>query len=509
MGISKRKLIILGSVVVFFVVVSSVFFLTRPASHYKNGIKLLQEKSYEEAIAEFRSADNYRDAKEQIVNAEKAISYEHGKKEQSENNYVQAIEHLTKAGDYPGAKEALYEAMLQAFNASDWEVTVHACSTLAGDETKAYEMYAQGMIHKQEEQYADAINCFEKAQTIEASKAEIVICSYELGKKYYDTGDFPSAKIQFMRAGDYSDAQEWLSQCNLQLGKISFEAGDYEEALRLFEDVKNKEERESWLSVTYFELGKDNYNEEQYKDAFSCFSRSNEADAEAWVEQAAYHAGIEEYNAENYGQAITYFASAGGYEDTTDWNNKALFMMGEYQYLRGLYDTALIYYEQLPSDYSLGEHSVSERKSAIELLEYYRGFEGMHLCDYAYREVRQTSKSYGSWYNWYNKDLEAFMYINVDLNEDGSIKVSGTITGIAYTEYSSISAGLRQKSISANFSVDVQSKKLPATLYDENNIKVTCNGNTITFKYYLYTTNEDVYFNYTYSSEYRFELNKS
>ena len=129
----------------------------------------------------------------------------------------------------------------------------------------------------------------------------------------------------------------------------------------------------------------------------------------------------------------------------------------------------------------------------------------MYTCTYGYREVRQTSKSYGSWNNWYNDSKDGKLTIRVKIDNNGKVTISGEASGYAYITWSVLSSGVRQSSISASFDIEVTSKRMPQVLYDENNKTIKYNGNaSFTFSYLVLKTNEDIDFNYKNASTYKF-----
>lgn len=537
--------IIISIVLTLLVCGSLIYFLTRPLHHYKQGLKLFEEKAYLDAIAEFEAAKGYKDSAAKIELTKRAIAYETGKTKLIEEDYTEAIQKLIQASDYPGTMVALQQAADSAFNKKEWENAVIAYDALPNQANSEKRFYAEGMLYKEDKDYPNAINCFQRAKGIEGSEIELQCCYYESGIVSYNDDDFDSALLYFEAAKDYNDTNDWLNKTNFELGKLSFESGEYAEAITYFNnayinDIGDWIERAYFelgekafaendftvalqyyenagensnvavmVNKTLYELGKEAFEIKNYKSALEYFQRINEENIEVeeledWTKKSTYYAGLTEFENNRYSDAREYFESILDYLDSKEWYERATFLLAEERFNSGIYSGALAYYDLLPDTYSYNDHSVSERKRTIELYDYFKNFEGSHSCIYGYQEVRQTSKSYGSWTNWHNDEKRGNFSVKVSMDNSGKAILEIEASGWRYTKYSVISAGLQEQKFFLKFQIALSGKSIPTILYDEDNVTVSYNGSSFIVKYSLLNKNEDVYFNYKYETEYRF-----
>ena len=104
----KNKIRKISAIAVAFVIVAvAVSLITTkviiPNSHYNAAVKLYEEGSYEDAIAEFRALDGYKDSNQQIVKCQEAIQ-----EEENEMTYNEALQ-CHKNGDIAQAVSLLGE----------------------------------------------------------------------------------------------------------------------------------------------------------------------------------------------------------------------------------------------------------------------------------------------------------------------------------------------------------------------------------------------------------------
>lgn len=161
--------------------------------------------------------------------------------------------------------------------------------------------------------------------------------------------------------------------------------------------------------------------------------------------------------------------------------------------------------KKLPDDFSYKTYKVSTLKKNLQKNSQWMKICGEWTTTGGKMEVKQTSKSSGSSTGWHHdfKKNETSVYIRCKVNDDGTVKIiiKGAIP--IFTDYSIASVGLDF----SETTIDV-SKKITqmGTIKVDKYTTLTLSATGITVSYYKYTTNEDIYFNYTYSTN--MSLNK-
>ena len=469
---TKRSKLIVASICLLIVVAFVIVFwlLLLPSYHYKQGQKLIEEEEYQEAIVELEKAKDYKNSEDLIVYANKGQHYKDGILKINEKNYIDAVSDFVMADDFPNAKNELLDAGNLAFSNCDWSAAIIAYDTLNNS------------------------NLFENNQ-------------YANGSLSLENGDYKNAYLYFVSLDDFLDSSEKTKEASYKYGQQLFEDSDYHNALEAFKNAGDYQDADIWYIKALYQLGKESYNNKDYKTAASYFHKTIEYEDSSELEQSSlYEWGKEQYNDEKYEDAATIFKSIPDYKDSLDWMNNSYYLLAESFFKKSRYDSAKEYYELLPEGFSMDNSvSCSERLNSISIFKYYLEFAGSYTCDSGYMEVRQTSKEYGSWHNWYKDTTDGHLTIKVEMKDNGEVIMTGQVNGKAFNSYSSIAAGVRSNSISASFSITLLSKELQSVLYDEKDMKIEyLGGKYFSFNYYRVDTNKDVYFNYMYWTKYSF-----
>lgn len=156
--------------------------------------------------------------------------------------------------------------------------------------------------------------------------------------------------------------------------------------------------------------------------------------------------------------------------------------------------------KKLPNSFSYNGTKASVLKKRLKKNRKWMSLCGRWETTGGQMRVTQTSKDYGDSTWWYHdfKKGDYSISIRCSINDDGTVKVLIDGGVPVYTSYSTISEGVDDdiKSI-------VTSKKMSGmgTVRINNYTTLTLSKSGITVSYKKVTTNEDVYFNYTYSTK--------
>lgn len=366
--------------------------------------------------------------------------------------------------------------------------------------------YQVGIAAFRSEDYNAALEQFTKLGNYDDVKQWIGKTHYMLGVQAYEAEDYKTSVSNFKVASGFSDISNWLQKSYYQLGINLLQAGEYDSALESFEQVNDYLDTDEWVIRTKHEKAITCYEAQDYEQALSLFlDIAPNEDIDEWLGKTYYNAGMKAFDEGDYEKAFDYLNKCEDGKNLKEWKEKAIFMLGESAFSESEYEDALSYYQQLPKSFEYNGKTVQDRINSIELYHYFQKYAGEYTCTYAYAEVRQINKSYGSWNNWYRDDKNGSLVIDVAIDEDGAVVLTGEASGWIYTQYSIISSGVQGRTCTVSFSKTLTSKNLPTKLFSDEKKTITFNGGTsFTFTYYLFNTNEDIYFNYKYDSEYRF-----
>ncbi len=155
--------------------------------------------------------------------------------------------------------------------------------------------------------------------------------------------------------------------------------------------------------------------------------------------------------------------------------------------------------KKLPDSFSYNGTKVSTLKKRLKKNSKWMSVCGRWKTTGGQMRVTQTSKNYGNstwWYYDFDKG-EYSIDVRCRINDDGTVKVLVDGSVPVYTSYSSISAGVNQGTQSVT-----KSKKMSGmgTIRINKYTTLTLSNSGLTVSYKKVVRNEDVYFNYTYST---------
>lgn len=436
------------------------------------GMQAKEKQDYENAISCFEKATEVSQAEQMITECRYGL----GTVLLDSGEYETAYDSFVSAGEYLDAQELAEKAS-----------------------------YLEAQRYYEQNDYANAISWFEKSNGYSDADSWISKANYETGKSALSQKKYAEAIEYLEKAGKTEDAETLLITAKFEFGKEEYAAQHYDAALTLFNAAKDREGAEEWIENTTFELGKDAYSKKRYQDALNRFNTISEKEGvQDWIIKTKYELGKNEFSSRKYDSALNYLNEVKDYEDAQEWISRCKLMQAENLITQKKYSEALEIYRGLPSAFSYNSIVVSDRVKSLELYEYFVQFEGKYECTYGYREVRQTGQ-YGIWHNWYNEGKDGTMSISVSYNPNGTVSVSGKVSGYAFYTWSILSSQVKTTTISASFSFEPTSKSMPRVLYEGNDMTIKyTGGKNFAFSYLVIKDNEDIYFTYKYATDYRF-----
>jgi len=364
--------------------------------------------------------------------------------------------------------------------------------------------YSRGIAAYDAKDYDKAIEFFEKSENYSDAADKKTLAQhakhYDDGVKALENGEYKKALEELIASENFGDARNKF----IDLGTKLTEAGDYPTAVEAFSKVPD--------------LGDNTHN--NYANAMAAFNSGQPdtainyfltcvdfKDSYEKLREAYCQRGLYFFNQKKYAEAKSDFVSSNNYGDAAVLINNCDFMIAEEYYAKKNYDMAYSIYAALPYNFSYNGIAASTRMGGINVYNYVKGLAGKYNVAKGDYRVTQTSKSYGSYNYWYNTEKgPGSMEVSAVINNDGTVTISGNASGKRYTNYSSISAGVKEGFYDAKFSTTISSGGLPVgILFNDGKTTLKYEGGTTFTLSYNYTdTGEDVYFNYTYVSNYTF-----
>lgn len=384
--------------------------------------------------------------------------------------------------------------------------------------------------------YVKAIEIFTDLGDYKDSIERIPCSKYKLAESYIAAKEYDNAIELFTELGDFEDSEERLADAYYQKGSALLESKSYNQAYdALTQSIEYKDSKSKIIQIA-----KEYLKNKDYDKAAEAFSVSNAIQNQNYTK---YAQAMSAFNNKDYAKAVELFTAANGVENSTDMLLEAYYVLGKEQFANKKYSDAKFslergkqetdvaemlmacnlmiaenyfakkeyneannIYTSLPEDYEYEGVSVKARLNGLKIYFAIENLLGSYQLSSARYEVRQTHNSTGIWHNWTNTGNGSWgLSIEANVNNDGSVQLKGKATGTRFTRYSSISSGVQSSSYSALFDIVLTTPQIPSVLYDENNITLKYLGETnFALDYSKRDNSQDVYFTYTYTSNYRF-----
>lgn len=341
-----------------------------------------------------------------------------------------------------------------------------------------------------------------------------------------------------------------LPSINYSNGNSKFDSKDYKSAIKSYEKLdSNYKDVKSKLTSAYYEYGKELIEKNNYIEGNEYLVKANaESDdkhlvysnalisiddgkyseaidslknLEGFLDtdnilKKAYYLNAEKLFADkSYSSAKENYEKAGDYEDAKEKVNSGDMMIAEEYYKDGELYKAKQIYSKLPSDYTFNDIKVSDRLNTLKtynaFVELSRGWKGKGKMEV--RHIYKRDKSWESWYGSYT-DYASFKCV---IQEDGSVKVTGTANFYSYTNYSTVNYLVDSKDVDVPISFTVKKGgKIPAKLISNypalvapdgtaGKVNISYSAKAIKLSFVLYDKNYSTYFSNKYTSSITFK----
>lgn len=237
-----RNVIIAGSVLVVGGILYTSF--VQPYITYQHGKKLLSEKKYDDAIAEFAKVDGYKDSKSMIDDS----YYQKGASLLEEKKFDEAEEIFKDLDDLEMCREVQYQRALTFISEKEYSKAENIFRWLKNSN------------------YKDSVEQFHEVK-------------YQEGIRFMDAENYSSASAIFQNIKDYKDALSKWEECQYILGTQEISKKEYDKAIEYFKNIlekdinsENKEKVKEQINECYYQNGLSLMEKEEYQKAVDSFS---------------------------------------------------------------------------------------------------------------------------------------------------------------------------------------------------------------------------------------------
>lgn len=319
---------------------------------------------------------------------------------------------------------------------------------------------------------------------------------YKRANKKVEKGDYITAIENYKRILSYEDAYDKYLEVSFEYGKQLLEEKNYSEAATHFENASEKiSEAKTYLS---YSKGMEAMGKKDYDTAFGILDElGNFLDSKAQVQEIWYQKAEAAYKKGDYNSASGWYSNAGNnHKDIKKKIQNSNLMLAEKDLKEGKLGDAWKEFSKLPKNLEFKGIKVSDRLALLrkhkDMVDICGGWMGEGKM-----AVRQTHDSTGLWDQWDADFSLAPLTFRCIINKDGTYTFKGTATYIYYTNYSSISSYLKDKSDTISFSQ--KGKTIPSVLYDGKYIKLTFDGSKFHLTYDYSNSNYSMNFTYRFT----------
>lgn len=287
------------------------------------------------------------------------------------------------------------------------------------------------------------------------------IINYNIATSKYEKKDYKAAVRLYEKLEDYKDSSKKLDKAYFEYGKQLIKKEKFAEALKNLEKTKVEAAKEYVEYATALK----NMEEGNYDVAIDSLKNMKDFEkANEYQKQAYYLKASKQFKEKSYSAAKSNFEKADDYKDAKEKKYTCDFIVAEEYYKDGELYKAKQLYESLPKEYEYNKIKVSDRMATLTEYNDFVNLSGEYYGKAGGMAVRQIWDYDGSWEEWTGEYSESAS-VKCKIQEDGTVKISGTASFYTYTRYSSLSTGLYPKSFDVPFSMTVKKgEALPNSL---------------------------------------------
>lgn len=279
------------------------------------------------------------------------------------------------------------------------------------------------------------------------------------GKKLIDKKEYKECLDDLETLKESNEIiKDEINTCKMELGKEAAEKQEYEEALKYFKDASLTPEIKEVANNCHYNMMLKYMEEKKYYKAYQeTYSISNnDEEREKEILNAKYSYGMQEFNRKNYSSAIIPLEEVGDYEQARTYVNYCNIEIAEEYISDGKLNNATDTYSKIPDGIEFDGVKSTERKKQIKKYLYLMDITGKKNSTKNFCQTKNVWRYDGRWEDWHFDTTNPGEYIDtwVNINKDGTFKLSGTAKFYAYTDFSTLSEYCTPSLISKSFSID-------------------------------------------------------
>lgn len=147
------------------------------------------------------------------------------------------------------------------------------------DEKNAAAYNRLGILYAKQENFSEAVECFEIAQSLEPSVNNL----HNVGLIYYNTGEYPKAALAFEQALEIDDS---LASRHIAYAKVQEKMGDLKKEIQALEraiEIEENPQTLKMLALAYHKDGQEDLAKDLYQKSIRLIDRQTRPMIEATV----------------------------------------------------------------------------------------------------------------------------------------------------------------------------------------------------------------------------------
>lgn len=205
------------------------------ANHYSSGVNLLNAGDYVEAKSQFELSKGYEDS----VNLIKQCNYGIAENYIEAKYYLSAAKSFKTAGDYKDANDRILDLGYKLFTENNYKDAVKVYEYAKNWSSDPYAQYANGKVNLDAQNYDAAATYFKKAGNILDSQELYNEAQYAYASQQFKAGKYKDAKKIFEKISNYNDAASLINACDLMTAKEKMDNGYLNTAKASLEQLPN------------------------------------------------------------------------------------------------------------------------------------------------------------------------------------------------------------------------------------------------------------------------------
>lgn len=145
------------------------------------------------------------------------------------------------------------------------------------DEKNAAAYNRLGILYAKQENFSEAVECFEIAQSLEPSVNNL----HNVGLIYYNTGEYTKAALAFEQALEIDDS---LASRHIAYAKVQEKLGDYKKTIKALEraiEIEENPQTLKMLALAYHKEGQEDLARDLYQKAMRLIDKQTQLMLEA------------------------------------------------------------------------------------------------------------------------------------------------------------------------------------------------------------------------------------